>query len=41
MVLVWYGNINLLSYGKSEETMMRFENAEIAEELLMDIEKDL
>lgn len=39
--VVWYGSINLLSYGKSEESMMRFENREIAEELLMDIEKDI
>ncbi len=37
---VWYGSINPLSYGKSEENMMRFENGEIAEELLMDLEKD-
>lgn len=39
--IVWYGSINLLSYGKSEETMMRFENGEIAEELLLSIEKDI
>ncbi|MDL2226642.1 phospholipase D-like domain-containing protein [Deltaproteobacteria bacterium OttesenSCG-928-M10] len=39
--VVWYGSINLLSYGKSEESMMRFENREIAEELLIDIEKDI
>jgi superfamily II DNA or RNA helicase len=39
--IVWYGSINLLSYGKSEETMMRFENREIAEELFLDIEKEL
>lgn len=37
--VVWYGSINLLSYGKSEESIMRFENAEIAEELLLDVEK--
>ncbi|NLD05755.1 MAG: DEAD/DEAH box helicase family protein [Synergistaceae bacterium] len=39
--VVWYGSINLLSYGKSEESMMRFENREIAEELLMELEKDI
>ena len=33
--IVWYGSLNLLSYGKnSEETMMRFENRDIAQELL-------
>ena len=32
--LVWYGSINLLSYGKkSEESIMRFESREIASEL--------
>ena len=35
---VWYGSINLLSYGKSKESIMRFENREIAEELLLSIE---
>lgn len=39
--IVWYGSINLLSYGRSEESMMRFENREIAEELLMEVEKDI
>ena len=39
--VVWYGSINLLSYGKSEESMMRFENGEIAEELLLDIEREI
>ncbi len=38
--IVWYGNINLLSSGKDEECMMRFENRRIAEELLIDLEKD-
>jgi len=33
--ITWYGSLNLLSYGKkSEETMMRFENQGIAQELL-------
>jgi len=41
--LVWYGSINLLSYGKqSEESIMRFESREIAYELsrLIDESKD-
>jgi len=33
--LVWYGNINLLSYGSSEESIMRLESRELAEELLI------
>ncbi|GHV25232.1 hypothetical protein FACS189465_3060 [Clostridia bacterium] len=32
--IVWYGSINLLSYGIAEESIMRFENIEIAEALL-------
>jgi superfamily II DNA or RNA helicase len=39
--VVWYGSINLLSYNHNEESMMRFENQEIAEELLLDIEGDI
>lgn len=32
--IVWYGSINLLGYGRSEESMMRLESANIACELL-------
>ncbi len=32
--LVWYGSINLLSYGFSEESIMRIESMEIAAELM-------
>jgi superfamily II DNA or RNA helicase len=32
--IVWYGSINLLSYGASEESIMRIENVDIALELL-------
>jgi len=32
--VVWYGNINLLGYGTAEESIMRLEQWEIAEELL-------
>ena len=35
--IVWYGSINLLSYGSSEESIMRIENVEIAGELSMNI----
>jgi superfamily II DNA or RNA helicase len=31
--LVWYGSINLLSYGSSEESIMRLESSELAAEL--------
>ena len=31
--LVWYGSINLLSYGMSEESVMRIESLDIASEL--------
>lgn len=32
--VVWYGSINLLSYGNSEESMMRLESPNIAYELI-------
>lgn len=32
--VVWYGSINFLSFGNSEESIMRFENSTIAGELL-------
>jgi superfamily II DNA or RNA helicase len=32
--IVWYGSINLLSYGDSEESIMRLESATIAGELM-------
>jgi phosphatidylserine/phosphatidylglycerophosphate/cardiolipin synthase-like enzyme len=32
--IIWYGSINLLSYGASEESIMRIESADIAAELL-------
>jgi len=31
--IVWYGSINLLSYGASEESIMRIESMDIAAEL--------
>ena len=36
--IVWYGSINFLSFGTSEESVMRFENMEIAGELAGTIE---
>ena len=35
---VWYGSINLLSFGTSQETMMRLQNREIAETLLVEVD---
>jgi superfamily II DNA or RNA helicase len=32
--IVWYGSINFLSFGKSQESIMRFESADLAGELL-------
>jgi hypothetical protein len=36
--LVWYGSIGLLAYGKEEDSVMRFENSDISEELLLMVE---
>jgi hypothetical protein len=36
--IVWYGSINMLSFGTAEESIMRFENIEIAGELLAAME---
>ncbi len=35
--VVWYGSINLLSYGSAEESIMRLESANIANELIKTI----
>lgn len=32
--IVWYGSVNLLSFGSAEESMMRLESSNIANELL-------
>ena len=37
--IVWYGSINLLSFGRAEESIMRLESASIADELLGSIQK--
>ncbi|MDD5531624.1 MAG: DEAD/DEAH box helicase family protein [Syntrophales bacterium] len=36
--IVWYGSINLLSFGRSEESMMRLTSISIADELMRSIE---
>ncbi len=36
--VVWYGSINFLSYGNSQESLMRIESSNIANELLQRIE---
>ncbi len=35
--IVWYGSINLLSYGSAEESIMRLESSNIANELIRSI----
>jgi phosphatidylserine/phosphatidylglycerophosphate/cardiolipin synthase-like enzyme len=37
--IVWYGSINLLSYGSALESIMRIESANIANELLKSLER--
>jgi hypothetical protein len=36
--IVWYGSINLLSYGNAQESIMRIESPDIANELIKSIE---
>lgn len=38
--IVWYGSINLLSFGTAEESIMRLESAHIANELIKSINRD-
>lgn len=37
--IVWYGSINLLSFGSAEESIMRLESSNIANELVRSIKK--
>ncbi len=37
--IVWYGSINLLSFGSAEESIMRLDSPNIANELMKSIEK--
>ena len=39
--IVWYGSINLLSYGSSEESIMRLDSLNIANELIGTIDEML
>jgi hypothetical protein len=39
--IVWYGSINLLSYGSAQESIMRLENPNIAQELMKDLGKSI
>ncbi|RJP37125.1 MAG: helicase [Desulfobacteraceae bacterium] len=36
--IIWYGSINLLSYGSAQESIMRIESSNIANELIKSIE---
>jgi hypothetical protein len=38
--IVWYGSINLLSYGRAQESIMRIEGSNIANELIKSIENE-
>ena len=37
--IVWYGSINLLSFGSSQESIMRIESSNIANELIKSVEE--
>ena len=39
--IVWYGSINLLSYGSAQESIMRLESSNIAQELMQDLGKSI
>lgn len=39
--IVWYGSINLLSYGSAQESIMRLESLNIAQELMKDLGKSI
>lgn len=38
--ICWYGSVNILSFGKSEESVMRLESSEIAGELIDTVTKE-
>jgi phosphatidylserine/phosphatidylglycerophosphate/cardiolipin synthase-like enzyme len=37
--IVWYGSINLLSFGSAEESIMRLESPNIHSELMKSVER--
>jgi phosphatidylserine/phosphatidylglycerophosphate/cardiolipin synthase-like enzyme len=39
--IVWYGSINILSYGGAQESIMRLESPNIAQELMKDLGKSI
>ena len=39
--IVWYGSINLLAYGRTPETMLRFVSKDVAGEIIENIEEDV
>ena len=39
--IVWYGSINLLSYGSAQESIMRLESPNIAQQLMKDLGKPI
>lgn len=39
--IIWYGSINLLSYGNAQESIMRLESPNIAQELMKDLGKSI
>ena len=39
--LIWYGSINLLGYGYSPATMLRFVNSEVASEILSNMNEEI
>jgi superfamily II DNA or RNA helicase len=39
--IVWYGSINLLSYGSAQESIMRLQSPNIAHELIKDLGKSI
>jgi phosphatidylserine/phosphatidylglycerophosphate/cardiolipin synthase-like enzyme len=39
--VVWYGSINLLSFGNAEESIMRLDSPNVASELMKSVEKQV
>jgi phosphatidylserine/phosphatidylglycerophosphate/cardiolipin synthase-like enzyme len=39
--IVWYGSINLLSYGSAQESIMRLNSTNIAQELMKSLGKSI
>jgi phosphatidylserine/phosphatidylglycerophosphate/cardiolipin synthase-like enzyme len=39
--IVWYGSINLLSYGSAQESIMRLDSPNIAQELMKELRRSI